>query len=122
MALTLSVPCADWLTPLRIHRDHARRIGKHLEECRDILLGKAGRQRGCADAAGHAARAGDRVVEARGIALDIVAIERAVVGEVNQQPAEQRGVGARLQSQEQIVIADGIGPARIDHDDARAAL
>ena len=31
---------------LRIQRDHARRIGKHLEERRDVLLGQAGRQRG----------------------------------------------------------------------------
>ena len=107
---------------LRIQRDHARRIGKHLEERRDVLLGEAGRQRGGADAAGDAARARDRVVEAGGVALDVVAIERAVVGEVHQQPAEQRGIGARLQPQEQIVIADGIGPARIDHHDARAAL
>ena len=63
-----------------------------------------------------------RVVEAGGVALDVIAVERAVIGEMHQQPAEQRRIGARLQSQEQIVIADGIGPARIDHHDARAAL
>ena len=56
------------------------------------------------------------------MAFDVVPIERAVVGEVRQQPAEQRGVGARLQPQKQVVVADGIGPARIDHDDAGAAL
>ena len=54
--------------------------------------------------------------------VDVVAVEHAVIGEVNQQPAEQRRIGARLQPQEQIVVADGIGPARIDHDHPRAAL
>ena len=107
---------------LRIHRDHARGIGKHLEECRDVPLGEAGRQRGRAEAAGHAARAGDRVVEAGGVECDVVAIERAVIGKMHQQPAEQRRISARLQSQEQIVVADGIGSARIDHDHPRAAL
>ena len=36
-------------------------------------------------------------------------------------PGEQCGVGAGLQPQEQVGVAGGIGPARIDHDDARAA-
>ena len=107
---------------LRIERHHARRIGKYLEERRNVLLGEASRQRGRAEAAGHAARAGDRVVEAGGVECDVVAVERAVIGKMHQQPAEQRRIGARLQSQKQIVIADGIGPARIDHDHPRAAL
>ena len=41
---------------------------------------------------------------------------------MHQQSGEQRGVGAGLQPQEQIGVAGGIGAARIDHDDARAAL
>ena len=49
-------------------------------------------------------------------------IERAGVGQLHQQPGEQRGVGARLQAQKQVSIASGIGAARIDHHDARAAL
>ncbi len=57
-----------------------------------------------------------RIIEAGGVALDVVPIERTVVGEMHQQPAEQRRIGAGLQPEEQIVVADGIGPARIDHD------
>ena len=38
-----------------------------------------------------------------------------------QQPREQSGVGARLQSQEQVGVFSGVGPARIDHHDPRAA-
>ena len=83
---------------LRVHRDDTLGIRKHLEERRDILLGQAGRQRGGAGAAGDAARTGERIVEARGVALDVVAIERAVIGKMNQQPAEQRGVGAGLEA------------------------
>ena len=41
---------------------------------------------------------------------------------MHQQSAEQRGVGAGLQAEKQIVLADGVGPARIDHHDAGAAL
>ena len=91
---------------LRIERHHARRIGKHLKERRDVLLGEAGRQRGGPDAARDVARARDGVVEAGGVARDVVAVERAVIGKMHQQPAEQRRIGAGLQSQEQIVVAD----------------
>ncbi len=41
---------------------------------------------------------------------------------MHQQAIEQRAVGAGLQSQEQVGVAGGVGAARIDHDDARAAL
>jgi len=41
---------------------------------------------------------------------------------MREQPADQRRVRARLQPQEQIVVADSIGAARIDHHDAGAAL
>ena len=41
---------------------------------------------------------------------------------MHQQPAEQRGVGARLNPQKQIGVFRRIGAARIDHHDARAAL
>ena len=54
--------------------------------------------------------------------FDVAVIERAIVGQVHQQPAEQRGVGAGLQAEEQIGIPGGVGAARIDHDDAGAAL
>ena len=40
---------------------------------------------------------------------------------MSQQPGEQRGVGAGLQPQKQVGVPCGIGPARVDHDDARAA-
>ena len=106
---------------LGVQGDDAQRIGKHLEERRHVVLGQAGRQRGRADAAGQAARPCDRVVETGGVALDVIAVERATIGQVHQQSAEQRGVRARFQSEEQIVLADRVGPARIDHHDAGAA-
>ena len=107
---------------LRIHRDHARRVGEHLEEGRDILLGQAGRQRGGTDTAGHAPRPRHRILEAGGVAFDIIAIERAIVGEVHQQAAEQRCIRSGFEAQEQIVLADRVGPARINHHHAGAAL
>ncbi len=54
--------------------------------------------------------------------LDIVPVERAIVGKMRQQACEQRGVGAGLQTQKQIGIPGGIGAARIDRDNARATL
>src|SRR5580658_11246697 len=44
----------------------------------------------------------------------------ADTGEMRQQACEQRGVGAGLQPQKQVGVAGGVGPARVDHDDARA--
>ncbi len=40
---------------------------------------------------------------------------------MNQEPGEQRGVGAGLQAEEQLGVFGGVGAARIDHDHARAA-
>jgi hypothetical protein len=81
---------------LRIERDDARRIPEHLEEVGDVLLGQARRQCGRGDAAGDAAGSREGVFEATGVAFDVVEIERAGVGEMDQQPREQRGVGAGL--------------------------
>ncbi len=92
-----------------------------LEELYDLLLGKTGRKRRGADAAGDAARPRQRFPEARGVTFDVVVIERAVVGKLHQQSREQRGVGAGLQPEEQVGLAGAVGPARIDHDEARAA-
>jgi hypothetical protein len=50
---------------------------------------------------------------------DKTVVERAVVGEVNQQSRKQCAVGAGLQPQEQVCIPCGIGTARIDHHHAR---
>ncbi len=105
---------------LRIQRDHPRRRLEHLEEGRDIDLVKPG----CPGCRNHAAGDGpsprQRLVKARGVFGDVGLIQRAVVGEIDEQPAEQRGIGAGLQTKKQIVIADRIGAARIDHDDACA--
>ena len=87
MALTLSVPCADWLTPCE-YSVTARGVSReHLEEVCDIGLGKSGRQRGRDDAAGDAARPRQRVFETCGVAFDVAAVERAGIGEMHQQPA-----------------------------------
>ena len=108
---------------LRIQRDDTLGVFANIwKNAATSCSDEAGRQRGGPDAARDAARAGDGVVEAGGVERDVVAVEHAVIGEMDQQPAEQRRIGARLQPQEQIVVADGIGPARIDHDHPRAAL
>ena len=107
---------------LRIQRDDTRRVRKHLEEARDIRSDRPVASAVAPTLPAMLRARRERVVEAGGVERDVVVIERAVVGEMHQQPAEQRGIGAGLQPQEQIVVADGIGPARIDHDHARAAL
>ena len=53
--------------------------------------------------------------------FDVVAIQGAGIGKMNKQSRKQRGVGAGLHPQKQVGIPCGIGPARVDHDDARAA-
>ncbi len=122
MALTLSVPCADWLTPCEYSVTTRSRGGKHLEELCHVALGEAGRQRRRRGAAGDAARTRNRLLETRGVAFDVILVQRAAVGEMHQQTAEQRGIGAGLQSEEQIGVAGGIGAARVDHHHAGAAL
>jgi hypothetical protein len=107
---------------LRIQRNHARRSGEHLEKCRDILFGEPGRECSRRDAAGHASHPRQRVFETAGVSVDITLIERVTVGKMRQQSAKQRGIRTGLQSQKQVGIPSGIGSARIDHDDARAAL
>ncbi len=69
IALTLSVPCADWLTPCEYSVTTRSALGKHLEECRNVLLGEAGRQRGGPDAARDVAGAGDGLVKAGRVEL-----------------------------------------------------
>ncbi len=122
IALTLSVPCADWLTPCEYSvttRGVAANIWKNFV---DVAFGEARRERGRGGAAGDAARPRQCFVETRGMAFDVIAVERTAVGEMHQQSAEQRGVGARLQSEEQVRISSGIGAARVDHHHAGAAL
>ena len=114
-------PLRRLVDALRIQRDHARRLGKHPEEGRDVRLRQTGCPRGRGDAAGDAARPRQRVFEARGVTFDIIPVEHAGTGEIHQQPAEQHGVGARLQSEKQIGIFGGVSPARVDDDHARAA-
>jgi hypothetical protein len=93
-----------------------------MEEGGNIGLGEAGRERRRRHAAADLPRPRQGLVEARGILRDIVRIECAVVGEMHQEPGEQRGVGARLQSEKQLGVFCAVGAARIDHDHARAAL
>ena len=122
MALTLSVPCADWLTPCE-YSVTTRGVWPNIWK----NSATSGSDRPVASAvaatlpAMRRARASASSKPA-GVAFDVVMIERAGVGEMHQQAAEQRGVGAGLQAQKQIGIPCGIGPARIDHHDARAAL
>ena len=86
IALTLSVPCADWLTPCEYSVTTRGVSGKHAEEGGNILLCKPGGKRGGGDAAGDALRARQRVVKARVWPSDEVVVERAVLGKMHQQP------------------------------------
>ncbi|KAH2814573.1 hypothetical protein KXV85_004727, partial [Aspergillus fumigatus] len=107
---------------LRIERDDTLGVTEHLEEGGNVLLGQPGGKGRRTDAAGDAARTRQRVLEAAGVAGDIVTVERAMIGQMDQQAGKQRGVGARFEAQEQIDVARGVGAARIDHDHACAAL
>ena len=106
---------------LRIKRDHPRRVTEHRKERRHLCFRKTGRERRGSCASRHAPGPRQRLVEACGVRLDIVGIERAVVRKMHQQSAKQRAVGTGPDAQEEIGVCRGVGPARIDHDYARAA-
>ena len=95
MALTLSVPCADWFTPCEIAGDRARLRREQLEELRDIGFLEAGRGGGCSDIRGDLAGALQRFGKACGVALMKASSSSAGVRQMHQQAAEQRRVGAR---------------------------
>ena len=79
--------------------------------------------RAVAATSGAIARARSRVsAKPRVVRLDIGLVERAAIGEMDQKPAEQRGVGAGRDGQEQIRLQRRHGAARIDDHDAGAAL
>src|ERR1700679_485098 len=99
-ALTFSVPCADWLTPC-----------EYSVTTRGVFL----------NIRKNSATSASMRPGASAVAATLPAMLRARAGELHEETAEQRGVGAGLQPQHQIGVASGIGPARIDHHDARAA-
>src|ERR1700676_145213 len=85
IASTLSVPCADWLTPCDVQvtvrivaANHSNKVATPEGSCPVALAGARERHR-----------------KAAGVAVDIGVIERTRIGEMRQQPAEQRGVGSR---------------------------
>src|ERR1700759_3427570 len=101
MALTLSVPCADWLTPCE-YIVTVRSVSRN-------ILKKA-----------TTSASGSPVANAVAAVLAAMPRARAVVGEMHKQTGEQRGGCAGLQSQEQFGVLGGIGAAGIDHDHARS--
>ena len=86
------------------------------------LLAKAGRLRDLGHASGLHAGAGKRRRKAFGVLVDEAPIERAVVAEPAEQAVPQLGIGAGLDGEMQIGALAGGGAARIDVDDAHAAL
>ena len=68
MALTLSVPCADWLTPCEYSVTTRGVLWNIWKKSATSGFRQPGRQRGRGNAAGDAARARQRVVEAGGVA------------------------------------------------------
>jgi hypothetical protein len=122
MALTLSVPCADWLTPCEYSvttRGVARRTSGRSAR-RPARRGRSQRgarrccRRCCARARAHRQSPWCGARCSRGRARR--------VGEMHQQPAEQRGVGAGLQSQKQIGIAPSVRRGSITTMRRRAPL
>ena len=122
MALTLSVPCADWFTPCE---KQVTLRGLAANSLKNRATSFASRPVAAAVAAmsgaiwrARASASAKPVV----LALDVRLIEPPVVGEMHQQAAEQRGVGARRDRQEQIGVVRRHGAARIDHDQLGAAV
>ena len=95
---------------------------EQMEEARDVAFVETGGGGGRGGVRRDLLRARERIVEAGRVGADIGLVERADVGEMDQQPAEQRGVGARRNRQEQIGLVAGRGAARIDHHDLGAAF
>ena len=106
MALTLSVPCADWFTPCekqvtvlawherdRRSAPHRRAAGGCLRRCRKIRR--------------DGARLRQRVFEAFRMRIDVAIIERTEIGEIDQQAAEQRHVHSRSNRKMEIGILRG---------------
>ena len=106
---------------LRKAGDDVRRRAEQVEETRDVGLGKPGGLRRCGQVRRDLARARERVRQAGRMRIDIFVIERQRIGEMHQQAAEQRGVHAGRDGQEQVGIFRGRGAARVDHDDLGAA-
>ena len=107
---------------LREAGDGVRNGVEELEEPRDVGRRQAGEARGRGEVGRNRARARQRVLEAVGVGVDVAVVERAQVGEMHEQPAEQRGVLPRRDRKKQVGILRGGGAARIDHHDPGAAL
>ena len=121
MALTLSVPCADWLTPCEYSvttRGVSANIWKNVATSCRTGPSRARSPRHCrrcsAPARSRLESCCVRVRYSRGRARHC---RRGAP--ITRRTARCR---CRFQSEEQIGISGGIGPAWIDHDDARAAL
>ena len=123
MALTLSVPCADWLTPCDVAADHARRARPPAIEasrCRSRSRPRAARngveRRGQLRARRSAAGEALRVLADEG------RVDRPRSASQHQQPVPEHAVGAGPDGEMQVGAFAGGGAARIDVDDAHAAL
>ena len=108
--------------PLREAGDRIGDGAEQLEEARDIGLRQARGLRGGREVGRDRAGARQRVLETCGMCVDIAIVERVRVGEMHQQPAEQRGVHAGRDAEKQVGVLGGGGAARIDHHDLGAAL
>ena len=64
----------------------------------------------------------ERILEAGRVGIDIGEIERELVRQMNQQSAEQAGIHAGRDRQEQVRLLGGDRAARIDHHELGAAF
>ena len=88
---------------LREAGDDARARAEQIEEARDVAFVEAGRGGGRRGRSGAISRARASAASKPVVcAVDIGPVERAGVGEMHQQPAEQRGIRAGRDRQEQV--------------------
>ena len=98
---------------LRITRDAARLRSEQIEELRDVGLGEAGRGGGRRDVRRDLPRTCEGLGKARGVRFDIRVIEPAGIGQMHQQAAEQRRVGAGRDGKKEIGV---VSPSRCGED------
>ncbi len=108
--------------PLREAGDGVGRGAEEIEEARKLAARQPRELRGRGEVGRDLARARERVLEPRRVRVDVAIVERAAVGEMHEQAAEQRRVHAGRDAEKEVGILGGGGAARIDHHDLGAAL
>ena len=107
---------------LAVAGDDARGGSEPVVEALDVALVEAGGGGDGPNGRGDGARAPQRGKEALRMRVDELGVDGAVLGQPHQQARPQHAVAAGLQRQLQVDALAGGGAARVDVDDAHAAL